>query len=323
MRPPVAPRRPSFGTGGGTGLRPCGFPPAPAVSARTSPAVTVRAPARPGHAPPLLHGKCSATRSSRRATWPTAAPLTATGGAPGVPPFAALFPPAGVAASPPLGPTCRLPDISLAGALGVLCVAGAAVAFRPRGSKPQAGSAIGRRKIGRGSWALSPRAIRTRQRWIRATRPMPPWASPLSGLRSSARGPLRCAYAARTVTARGLAEVLSDVNRRREALRFGAAPSALVPFGHRFSSVHPRPFSDTQARRLALPAFAAGEAPCMRFRTVCLCSRRLRRTVLMCYAPDAKAASTHPARCSADLNHCTIQPSNDPLDFQRKIRRGA
>ena len=78
---------------------------------RLSPAVTVRAPARPGHAPPLLHGRCSATRASHRTAWPVP-PRGGTGGAPGVLPFAALLPPAGVAAFPPLGPTCRFPGAS-------------------------------------------------------------------------------------------------------------------------------------------------------------------------------------------------------------------
>jgi hypothetical protein len=78
---------------------------------RFSPAVTVRAPARTGHAPPLLRGRCSATRASRRTAWPVH-PRGYTGGAPGVLPFAALLPPAGVAAFPPLGPTCRFSGAS-------------------------------------------------------------------------------------------------------------------------------------------------------------------------------------------------------------------
>jgi hypothetical protein len=75
---------------------------------RESPAAADRAPARTGHAPPLLHGRCSATRASHRTAWPMP-PRGGTGGAPGVRPFAAFLPPAGVAAFPPLGPTCRFP----------------------------------------------------------------------------------------------------------------------------------------------------------------------------------------------------------------------
>jgi hypothetical protein len=37
---------------------------------RVSPVVSGRAPVRTGHAPPLLHGRCSATRASRRTAWP-------------------------------------------------------------------------------------------------------------------------------------------------------------------------------------------------------------------------------------------------------------
>src|SRR5688572_15941814 len=56
----------------------------------------------------------------------------------------------------------------------------------------------------------------------------------------------------------------------------------------------------------------------MRFRTVWLFSRRLRRAVLMCYAPGAKAASALPARCSVDMNLCAAQRSNDVLAVLEK-----
>src|SRR5688500_15139076 len=56
----------------------------------------------------------------------------------------------------------------------------------------------------------------------------------------------------------------------------------------------------------------------MRFRTVWLFSRRLRRAVLMCYAPGAKAASALPARCSVDMNLCAGQRSNDVLRVPEK-----
>jgi hypothetical protein len=75
-----------------------------------SPVVTGRAPVRTGHAPPLLHGRCSATRASRRTAWPVHPACAAPAALLGFPPFAALLPPAGVAASPPPGPTCRFPD---------------------------------------------------------------------------------------------------------------------------------------------------------------------------------------------------------------------
>lgn len=62
-------RRP-FGTRGGAEPSPLRFSACARRDGRFSPAVTVRAPARPGHAPPLLHGRCSATRASRRTAWP-------------------------------------------------------------------------------------------------------------------------------------------------------------------------------------------------------------------------------------------------------------
>jgi hypothetical protein len=122
-----------------------------------SPAATVRAPARTGHAPPLLHGRCSATRASHRTAWPVPAPPRGTSGAPGVLPFAALFPPAGVAALPPLGPTCRFP-----GALSRRAVAFYVSSGRPVARHPLSGSRADLPQVtGRGSWASSPRAIRS------------------------------------------------------------------------------------------------------------------------------------------------------------------
>ena len=94
----------------GRSSRPCGFPPVPAATTVRSPVVTGRAPVRTGHAPPLLHGRCSATRASRRTAWPVHPACAAPAALLGFPPFAALLPPAGVAASPPPGPTCRFPD---------------------------------------------------------------------------------------------------------------------------------------------------------------------------------------------------------------------
>src|SRR5436305_2839538 len=41
----------------------------------------------------------------------------------------------------------------------------------------------------------------------------------------------------------------------------------------------------------------------------------------MCYAPDAKAASTHPARCSADLNFCAGNVATSRHRGYRKIAR--
>ena len=80
---------PSVGTGGGTGLRPCGFPPAPAgavfrilvarglppAAIKDASSASVRVPARSGHAPPLrfLGGGVPLPGSSRRATWPVVA----------------------------------------------------------------------------------------------------------------------------------------------------------------------------------------------------------------------------------------------------------
>ena len=144
---------------------------------RLSPAVTVRAPARPGHAPPLLHGRCSATRASRRTAWPVP-PRGDTGGAPGVLPFAALLPPAGVAAFPPLGPTCRFPGASSRRAVAFYVSSGASVCLHPLGpracrSLPPV-AAPGLRPRGR--------CVPWRGVWVPAPRPLPPWALPLSGL---------------------------------------------------------------------------------------------------------------------------------------------
>ena len=122
------------GAGGGAGLRPCGFPPAPGSAVaivrpvgrsgkpnvrsvrfrrrpgrRHSPAVfpdrRLTGAARAGHAPPLRYGRCSATR--RGPSRDLAGACASPGGARGVRPFAVLLPPAGVGAS--VAPRTHLP----------------------------------------------------------------------------------------------------------------------------------------------------------------------------------------------------------------------
>ena len=121
-----------------------------------SPVVTVRAPARTGHAPPLLHGRCSATRASHRTAWPVTAPLRRPAALLGFLPFAALLPPAGVAAFPPHGPTCRFPGLPVPTRCACYVSSGRTVAVHPLGSK-----ADRTKDSGRGSWASSPRAVRS------------------------------------------------------------------------------------------------------------------------------------------------------------------
>jgi hypothetical protein len=145
-----------FGTRGGTGTRPCGFPPAPAATTAVSPVVSGRAPVRTGHAPPLLHGRCSATRASRRTAWPVCPAFAAPAALLGFSPFAALLPPAGVAAFPPLGPTCRFPGHMSRRFLRCDGLVG------PSGRLPPEGEGDRRPRVtGRGSWASSPQAVRS------------------------------------------------------------------------------------------------------------------------------------------------------------------
>jgi hypothetical protein len=74
----------------------------------------------------------------------------------GFSPFAALFPPAGVAAFPPLGPTCRFPGHVSRRFLRCDGLVG------PSGRLPPGGEGDRRPRVtGRGSWASSPRAVRS------------------------------------------------------------------------------------------------------------------------------------------------------------------
>ena len=121
------------GAGGGAGLRPCGFPPAPgsaaavvrpvgssgdrtfgasgrgaALDAATARRSSPTAVSRARHAR-VMHRRCVTAGvplpgAGRRATWPG---LVRPGGARGVRPFAVLLPPAGVGAS--VAPRTHLP----------------------------------------------------------------------------------------------------------------------------------------------------------------------------------------------------------------------
>lgn len=175
----------------GRSPRPCGFPPAPAETANVSPAVTVRAPARSGHAPPLL--TADVPLPARAVARPGRCPprIRGTGGAPGVRPFAALSPPAGVAASPPLGPTCRFPDALSRRLRSMLrqvvrppCTHVAPGLIRIVRRRPRL---LGFVPAGDARDIVVRRALRRDS----ATRnhPLPPWTFPLSGLRPPALGP--------------------------------------------------------------------------------------------------------------------------------------
>ena len=188
--PPVRAPRPSrrrpFGTGGETGRSPLRFS---ACARRKRPVLPCRHGSGTGS-----DGSCTAAPSRLVFRYPRepshdlagVAPQCGTGGAPGVLPFAALLPPAGVAASPPLGPTCRFPGCPHSRrAVMVYVSSGRPVTFHPLWIE---GVAV--RESPAAAPGLRPRGWSVPRRWPHEPppRPMPPWALPLSGLRSSSGG---------------------------------------------------------------------------------------------------------------------------------------
>jgi hypothetical protein len=149
-----------------------------------SPVVTDRAPVRTGHAPPLLHGRCSATRASRRTAWPMhPAYLLHRRRSWGFRPSRRcsrprvsrrLRRPSPPAVSPMTAPRrvvkCVCPVGSSAGLPPTIAMQGRVVRASPAAAP-----------------GLRPRVRSVPRRRVRAapTQPMPPWALPLSGLGSS------------------------------------------------------------------------------------------------------------------------------------------
>jgi hypothetical protein len=280
-----------FGTRGGTGTRPCGFPPAPAAT------TAFPLSSRVGHRFERVMHRRSFTAGvplpARAVAQPgRCAPHCRTGGAPGVFALRGVAPARGcrgVSAarthlpfSRSLVPTLlkvrwsrravRPPSTRRVKAIAVRVSPAAAPGLRPR-----------RRSVPRRTLHVPPR-------------PMPPWTLPLSGVRSSPS----CPALRRTRPESGV------VPTRHGALA-ARGPFSIVPTvtWHRAGQLVP--FSDTRAKRLARPAFAAGGATRLRFRTVWCCSRRLRRTVLKCYAPDAKGG---------------VHSSSEVLSRHELLRRG-
>ena len=222
----------------------------------------------------------------------------------GCEPFAALLPPAGFAAFPPPGPTCRFAG-SPPDAHGS-CVVGPSGRLSPTGGFEGVPSAGCRPRLLGFVPACDPcRAVGA------PPRPMPPWAFPLSGVRSST--PARRLFdSVAGVPLVGFAGVRSDL----------ICDAGGCAFGRRsFVPDTPGPTATPRTRRLARAAFAAARDSLYEFSHRLVCLRRLRRTVLMCYTPDAKAASVQPARCSADLNLYALQRSKSAPRCQWKIRR--
>jgi hypothetical protein len=116
--------------------------------------------------------------------------LTVPGGAPGVRPFAVLLPPAGVGTSPSLGPTCRFLSAPPDSRAYVANRTGRRYALSPtanrgRTRRPRAlAAAPGLRPRGRSDFPQSCTTVR----WARDCGVRPPWAFPLSGLRTPALG---------------------------------------------------------------------------------------------------------------------------------------
>lgn len=141
-----------------------------------------------GHAPPRLSpAGVPLPVSSHRTTRPGPV-LPCPGDAPGVRPFAVLLPPAGVGASPPLGPTCRFSRRPVPFAAYVANGTG-----RPAPSHPLSARGHGRPRARAAAPGLRPRGRSVpaivRHGEVGARRvSIPPWAFPLSGLRTPALG---------------------------------------------------------------------------------------------------------------------------------------